>query len=181
MTLPYDDSLDKFALGKNPSDAAVPKPHIKIIVDGKSVFMPGMKTYLAGDEPGEGSLLTESKPGDSSGKKDSKKIIGGQYCSCDTVFVGSREQIPAPDASSTGSGTESSGSGSTGGGQTCTCDTVNTCSSNCGCVNYTTCSCVGHSTCSCVGHSTCSCVSHTNSGGGGSVSCGSPCACVPVH
>jgi len=173
MTVPYDDSLGKYALGKDPGGAAVPKPHIKIIVDGKSVFMPGMKTYLAGDVMGEGSLLSEGKSGDSSAQSGNAKTIGGQYCSCDTVFVGYREQTPGSGSSSSGLGSGSSGSGSTSGGQTCSCDTVNTCSSNCGCVNYTTCSCVGNSTCSCVGY--------TSSGGGGSVSCGSPCACVPVH
>ena len=29
-----------------PNDAALPKPQIEIIVDGNSVFKPGMKTYF---------------------------------------------------------------------------------------------------------------------------------------
>ena len=37
------------------------------------------------------------------------------------------------------------------------------------------------SVCSCDGYSSCSCVGYTSSSGGGWVSCGSPCACVPVH
>ena len=45
----------------------------------------------------------------------------------------------------------------------CTCDSVCTCESVCSCDGYQSCSCV------------------SNTGGGRYVSCGSPCACVPVH
>ena len=99
-------------------ETALPKPQIQIIVDGKSVFKPGMKTYFVDDNA------------DSSGSAGTGKIAG-TYGSCDTVV--STHLV-------------------------CTCESV--------------CSCVGYSTCSCVGN---------KSTGGGRVSCGAPCACVPVH
>ena len=109
-------------------ETALPKPQIQIIVDGKSVFKPGMKTYFVDDNA------------DSSGSAGTGKIVG-TYCSCDTVV--STHLV-------------------------CTCESV--------------------STCSCVGHNagTCSCVAYKPGGGGGgcscqSVSCGSPCACIPVR
>jgi hypothetical protein len=46
----------------------------------------------------------------------------------------------------------------------CTCDPFCTCENNCSCVSYTAPSSNSSSSCSCQ-----------------SVSCGSPCACVPVH
>ncbi|MDO4807556.1 MAG: hypothetical protein Q4A07_09925 [Coriobacteriales bacterium] len=59
----------------------------------------------------------------------------------------------------------------------CTCDTVATptetvcsCDAVCSCENV----------CSCDGYQSCSCES-VSSGGGGTVSCGAPCLCVPVH
>ena len=56
----------------NADDAWVlPKPQIEVIVDGNSVFKPGMKTYFVGDYDS------------SSGKFDA--AVAGTYCSCDTV------------------------------------------------------------------------------------------------
>ena len=83
--------------------------------------------------------------------------VMGEYCSCDTVLttyaVCTCEHV-------------------------CTCDTVATpatpTETTCSCDSVCTCEAV----CSCDGYQSCSCQSHNS---GGYVSCGSPCACVPVH
>ena len=108
------------------SDDALPKPQIEIIVDGNSVFKPGMRTYFVGDYDAEGTEYNGQ--------------VVGTYCSCDTVAVTH---------------------------VVCTCEHVCTCESVCSCLSYTTCSCVGNT--------------GTSGGGGRYVSCGAPCACVPVH
>ena len=100
-----------------PSEGALPKPQIEIIVDGNSVFKPGMKTYFVDDYD------------EDSGRYGA--TVMGVYCSCDTVAVTHT---------------------------VCTCEHVCTCESVCSCVSYT-----------------------SSTGSGGMVSCGSPCACVPVH
>ena len=107
------------------SEDALPKPQIEIIVDGNSVFKPGMKTYFVDGY--------DAEKGESSGK------VMGEYCTCDTVV--STHVV-------------------------CTCESVCTC----------------EAVCSCNGYQSCSCVSNVSGGGGShTVSCGSPCACVPVH
>ena len=122
-----DKRYDDRALSEA-SDKALPKPQIQIIVDGKSIFKPGMKTYFVED----GAASSDEAPGG--------KIVGTS-CSCDTVV--STHLI-------------------------CTCESVSTCS------------CVGHTT-------TVVCPAHGIGTGGGticscqSVSCGSPCACIPVY
>ncbi|MCL2332097.1 MAG: hypothetical protein FWC54_01225 [Actinomycetia bacterium] len=151
MTAKYDDSLDSFEYKEDVG--AVPKPHVKIIVDGKSIYLPGMKTYFVGDSLSFGSVTSGTEG------KNELHTVGGTYCSCDTVRVGERLVAPAGTGEKetrTGPGTDA-GSGATA--TTCSCDTVDTCRGNCGCVSYTS----------------------NSGGGGGSVSCGSPCACVPVH
>ena len=60
------------------------------------------------------------------------------------------------------------------------CDTVVSTHLVCTCESVSTCSCVGHNA------GACSCVAYRPGGGGGgcscqSVSCGSPCACIPVR
>ena len=85
--------------------------------------------------------------------------IMGTYCSCDTVV--STHTV-------------------------CTCLAVCTCDADatpttptetvCTCEHVCTC----ESVCSCDGYQSCTCQSYS-SGGGGYVTCGSPCACVPVH
>ena len=106
---------------------ALPKPQIEIIVDGKSIFKPGMKTYFIEDGAA------------SSDDADDARIVG-TYCSCDTVV--STHLI-------------------------CTCESV--------------------STCSCVTYSPTNACPANRTGGGGTVctcqavSCGSPCACIPVY
>lgn len=116
-----------------PDDAALPKPQIEIIVDGNSVFKPGMRTFFV-DEYDEGENVFNGR-------------VMGQYCSCDAV-VSTHIVCTCDDV--------------------CTCDAVCTCETVCSCVDYSSCSCVGN-----IGSTTiCTCQS---------VSCGSPCACVPVH
>ena len=123
-----DKKYDDRALTKQ-DDTAVPKPQIAIVVDGKSIFKPSMKTYFVDDI-------------NSSNDEAQGKVVG-TYCSCDTVV--STHLI-------------------------CTCESVSTCS------------CVKHTPTT----NPCSCVSYKAGGGTGvcscqSVSCGSPCACIPVY
>ncbi|MDI9590932.1 MAG: hypothetical protein QM302_07860 [Acidobacteriota bacterium] len=134
-----------------PDDAALPKPQIEIIVDGNSVFKPSMKTYFVDEYDADAGEFSGHVTG-----------VMGEYCSCDTVAV--------PHTVCT---CES----------VCTCVSVCTCESVCSCVDVCTCDnvCTCESVCSCDGYSSCSCVGYTSSSGGGWVSCGSPCACVPVH
>ena len=125
------------------SEGALPKPQIEIIVDGNSVFKPGMKTYFVD------SYSTTAE-------EYTTKVVG-EYCSCDTVL------------------TEYT---------VCTCEHVCTCNAVCSCEAHTVCSCDNVCTCenvcSCDGYQSCTCESY-GSGSGQWVSCGSPCACVPVH
>ena len=93
-------------------------------------------------------------------KHEFETQVMGTYCSCDTV-VSTHTVCTCLSV--------------------CTCDavatptpapteTVCTCDADCVCQNV----------CSCDGYQSCSCESFS-SGGGGMVSCGAPCACVPVH
>lgn len=112
-------------------NAALPKPQIEIIVDGNSVFKPGMKTYFVDDyKNGEGEYV---------GK------VMGVYCSCDTVV--STHVV-------------------------CTCEAVCTCESVCSCLAYQSTVCTANVS---------GCPTNKGSGGTRTVSCGAPCACVPVH
>ena len=113
-----------------PDGKSLPKPQIEIIVDGNTVFKPGMKTYYIKD--------SESR----------NTQVMGEYCSCDTVCTCNT---------------------------VCTCESVCTCQTVCGCVSYTI--PTGPKTPTVPNTpskpgTTCTCQS---------VSCGSPCACVPVH
>ena len=129
MTRQYNDR----ALTE-PQKDALPKPQIEIIIDGNSVFKPGLKTFFVDDYVRESGTFT--------GK------VMGEYCTCDTVLV--------PYT-------------------VCTCESVCSCNLVCTCESVCTCEYV----CNCDGHVTCSCVGNTSSGTW--VSCGAPCACVPVH
>ncbi|MBR3328671.1 MAG: hypothetical protein IKG22_15260 [Atopobiaceae bacterium] len=154
----YDDR----ALAQG-SDEALPKPQIEIIVDGNSVFKPSMKTYFVDDYDKK--------------KHEFETQVMGTYCSCDTVVsthtvctclsVCTCDAVATPTPAPTET--------------VCTCDSVATptpvptetvcaCDADCVCQNV----------CSCDGYQSCSCESFS-SGGGGMVSCGAPCACVPVH
>ena len=120
-----DKKYDDRALTE-PNDKALPKPQIEIIVDGKSIFKPGMKTYFVED-------------GTASTDKAIDGMIVGTYCSCDTVV--STHLI-------------------------CTCESVSSCS----CLKYSP--VTGCPTNRTGGGTICTCQS---------VSCGSPCACIPVY
>ena len=52
-----------------PTEGALPKPQIEIIVDGNSVLKPGMRTYFVGDYDAEGTEYNGQ--------------VVGTYCSCD--------------------------------------------------------------------------------------------------
>ena len=119
----HDPKYNDRALDEAREDV-LPKPQLEIIVDGNSVFKPGMKTYFV-DEYGDDGYVTH---------------VMGEYCSCDTVL--STHVV-------------------------CTCEHVCTCERVCSCVGYQSCSCVGN-------------IGGVGGGGGRWVSCGSPCACVPV-
>ena len=124
------------------SNTALPKPRIEIIVDGNSIYKPGMKTFFVEGAGNEAVISSEG-------------VVTGEFCTCDVVYT-----------TQPGSTTF------------CTCDEVCTCESVCSCDGYSSCC---ESVCGCDNDS-CSCLSHSSSTCScQSVSCGSPCACVPVH
>lgn len=120
----------------------LPKPQVEIIVDGNRIFKPGMKTVFVENDT---EVSIGSKP----------VILGGEYCSCNTVAVCTCNAV-------------------------CTCQAVCTCESVCQCVGYVACSCEQYCTCDqvCSCENVCSCVNHTSGSGG---TCAGPCLCVPVH
>lgn len=110
----------------------LPKPEIEMILDGNSVFKPGMKTYFVDEVDGDGNA--------------GKSIFGGTYCSCDMVCTCENVCSCVGHCSCN---TISS----------CTCNKVQTCScvgkATCTCVGKSTCSCVSNTS---YGRSYCSCV-----------------------
>lgn len=118
-----DKKYDDRALTED-DETALPKPQIEIIVDGKSIFKPGMKTYFIEDEA-------------SSSKKADEARIVGTYCSCDTVV--STHLICTCESVSTGcsclkySPVTGCPTNKTGGGTICTCQSVS-CGSPCACI-----------------------------------------------
>jgi hypothetical protein len=124
--------------------AVLPKPQIEIIVDGNSIFKPGMKTFFVDEE--DHAVITS----------DTEGVVTGEFCSCDYVYT----TVPSDEF-------------------ICTCDMVCTCENVCSCDGYVSCTC--ESVCDCDGYSSCSCLAYSTSCSCQSVSCGSPCACVPVH
>jgi len=133
----------------------LPKPQIKIIVNGESVYKPGMKVYFAEDEKsGGGSSVTTSSAGHALGtirSVASTATVMGTYCSCDMVIVS------RPDYKGVG-------------GTVCLCNSECTCDSHCTCQSVNTCPAFRSP-------------GSPGSPGGGcpAVSCNGPCACVPVH
>ena len=120
-----DGSYNDRALGE-PVEGALPKPQIEIIVDGASVFKPGMKTYFVDDYEDPEDIQA--------------KVVGVQ-CTCNTV---------------------------TSSHYICTCESVAVCT----CESFNpTCTCLGQGS-SLGGGTVCTCQA---------VSCGSPCACIPVY
>ena len=150
---------DRDVDGAKASDAVLPKPQIELIVDGNSIFKPGMKTFFVQDGDGQEAVVS------------SEGVVGGEICTCDVVYT----TVPS-------------------GGEVCVCDSFCTCENVCNCDGHASCAsyeipgvttctcqlynepgaCPNHVQCNCVGHSSTICTCQ-------SVSCGSPCACVPVH
>ena len=107
---------------------ALPKPQIQIIVDGKTIFKPGMKTYFVED-------------GASSSKDADEAKVMGTYCSCDTVV--STHLVCTCESVSTGCSCLKYSAVSPcscvshkvggGGGTVCTCQSVS-CGSPCACI-----------------------------------------------
>jgi len=106
------------------NDKALPKPQIQIIVDGKSIFKPGMKTYFVED----GAASTD-------GATDGK--IVGTYCSCDTVvsthLICTCESVSTCSCVGYSSVSPCSCVANTGGGTICTCQSVS-CGAPCACI-----------------------------------------------
>ena len=68
------------------ADASLPRPRIMILKDGESLYKPGMKTYLAGETSKDGKK--------DQGIKDSKgKVIGGTFCTCNTVCTCNTQKV----------------------------------------------------------------------------------------
>lgn len=55
----------------------LPKPEVKIIVNGNEIVKPGMRAFFAEDESGKGSLRSGSGAGD----------ITYIVCTCNPMFV----------------------------------------------------------------------------------------------
>ena len=134
----------------------LPIPEVSIIVDGNRIFKPGMKTVFVEDDQ---EVAIRSAP------PDDVSVVGGEYCTCNTVTVCTCNAV-------------------------CTCQAVCTCESVCSCVGHCSCNqvCTCESVCSCVGHCSCNQVcscenvcSCNNYASGRGVPCTGPCACVPVH
>lgn len=74
------------------ASARLPKPEVKIIVDGKEVVKPGMRTFFAEDESGNGAIHS----GD---KTYSGGVITYTVCTCNTVSVCSCNSYVQPSCS----------------------------------------------------------------------------------
>lgn len=130
-----EKDFDDRDLTSSEENGVLPKPQIEIIVDGNTVFKPGMKTFFVDEfDKDKGSFSTR---------------VMGEYCSCDTV---------------------------TAAYTVCTCEDV--------------CTCHGYSRQSTTptipniptpGTPQVSVPTTTQVCSCQSVTCGGPCACVPVH
>lgn len=69
----YNDRID---LGVSSQDS-LPKPEVKIILNGNSLYKPGMKTYFVEDDSESASI----------GTGHSENVVTGVYCSCNKVEV----------------------------------------------------------------------------------------------
>lgn len=98
----------------------IPKPEVEIIVNGESVYKPGMKSYFV-ERDGVAALNDATKVKGSDGT-----VVGGTICTCNLVIVdeatGERSTCSSHGISS---GKKSSGGGGGGGG--CSCNKVCTC------------------------------------------------------
>ncbi len=120
----------------NPAAASnkVPKPEVEIIVDGNSVFKPGMKTFFVE------STTDGAQPETSSIFGSENVIVGGTVCTCNSVCTCNTVCTCESVCSC-----ESYVACSCQGYQVCTCDAV------CTCQSYTVCTCEsqGYTYCSC--------------------------------
>ena len=101
-----NDRIDQQA-----ANAKLPKPEVKIIVDGQNVYKPGMKTYF----------VSEDSSGEDPGIRGSGgQVVGGTVCTCNAVCT--CEAVCSCESYSTCS-CESyySGGGSCSCNQVCTC------------------------------------------------------------
>lgn len=137
------------------SDDTLPKPEVKIILNGNSLYKPGMKAYFVENDSESASINTAHN----------KNTVGGVYCSCNKVEVGNAHVECSCDA-------------------VCTCHAVATCScnANVSTTKQTVCSCNPYN--SCPANCSCNAYTATTTKGGGGgiwVPCTGPCSCVPVH
>jgi hypothetical protein len=155
-------------------EGRLPKPEISIIVDGQSIYKPGMKTFFVEQDNSALSGSQDSQPIGSI--RNNQSIVMGEYCTCDTVLV------KRPDYEGIG-------------GTYCACDPHCSCQSANSCPSYSVATpglCpADNSSVNCPAHCPANYAGGTttvpcpaNYTGGCScdtVSCNGPCACVPVH
>lgn len=125
---PFNDRDDD-----GPSDGVLPKPHIEIILDGNSIYKPGMKTFFVQEGDDKTALVS------------SDGVVGGEFCTCDVVYTSTSSCACNSHCSCE---------------DVCNCDSYIACScdrqsSTCSCVSYTStvCSCQSvscGSPCACV-------------------------------
>jgi hypothetical protein len=112
------------------ANAKLPKPEVMIIVNGQSVYKPGMKTFFI-DNDGDPAADIRGSEG---------KVVGGTVCVCDAVCT--CEAVCSCESY----------------GTVCTCDavcsceyfTTCTCDSQCSCQSYSTGACSCNQVCTCV-------------------------------
>jgi len=123
-----NDRIDEQA-----ANAKLPKPEVKIIVDGQNVYKPGMKTFFVGDD---GNNVTIDQ--DTGIRGSGGQVVGGTVCTCNAVCT--CEAVCSCESYSV-----------------CTCESysVCTCEAVCTCESYSTCTC--NSQCSCLSYSSGSC------------------------
>ncbi len=168
------------------TDVRLPKPQVKIIVSGESVYKPGMRTFLADDDvtggiifegatsysvdenytvrgsdnytPAEYESARTGAATDSYGRRVTRYTV----CTCNTVLIGSIRTL-APGENPTPSPSPSPTPRPT---QKCTCNTVKKCTCNtqkkCSCNSYK-----APKKCTCNSQSRCK--------------CNKVCTCKPVH
>ena len=68
-------------------DARLPKPEVKIIVDGNEIIKPGMHTFFAEDEAGNAIIQAGGKSGTG--------VITYTVCTCNTVPVCTCDKVPS--------------------------------------------------------------------------------------
>ncbi len=111
------------------AQAKLPKPEVKIIVNGQSVYKPGMKTYFAGAEGEDTAMHPDGGIRGSEGR-----VVGGQVCVCNAVCTCDSQTSTCPCNSQC----------SCEGYTTCTCD------SQCSCQSYSSGGCSCNQVCTCV-------------------------------